>query len=200
MKIASKILGPAVAAAAIAGGWNMGDACTRVVYHGADSLFVVARSLDWKTPIPTNLYVYPRGIQKQSSNLDNCKRWTSKYGAVYAVGYDGGITEGMNEKGLVINGLFCKTAIYEAPTEAKDDTRPYMSLAVFVAWLLDNCATVDEAIAQLKPQDFRIQGATFDGGTVSTLHWGMTDTTGRSVIFEFVDGKSPFMKWGITAP
>ena len=31
------------------------DACTRVVYHGNDSLFIVGRSLDWKTPIPTNL-------------------------------------------------------------------------------------------------------------------------------------------------
>lgn len=69
MKIASKILGPAVAAAAIAGGWNMGDACTRVVYHGADSLFVVARSLDWKTPIPTNLYVYPRAYRNNRQIL-----------------------------------------------------------------------------------------------------------------------------------
>lgn len=189
MKIATKILGPAVVAAVAVGSWNMGDACTRVVYHGTDSLFVVARSLDWKTPIPTNLYVYPRGIKKQSSNLDNCRRWTSKYGAVYAVGYDGGITEGMNEKGLVINGLFCKTAVYEKEAVSKDDPRPYMSLAVFVAWLLDNNATVDEVIAQLKPQDFRIQGATFDGGTVSTLHWGVTDATGRSIIFEFVDGR-----------
>lgn len=189
MKIVSKLLGTAVAAAAIAGSWNIGDACTRVVYHGADSLFVVARSLDWKTSIPTNLYVYPRGIAKQSSNLPNCKRWTSRYGAVYAVGYDGGITEGMNEKGLVINGLFCKTAVYETAEQAKDDPRPYMSLAMFVAWLLDNNATVDEVIAAIQSQDFRIQGATFDGGTVSTLHWGVTDATGRSIIFEFVGGK-----------
>ena len=35
-----------------------GDACTRVIYEGADSLYIIGRSLDWKTPIPTNLYVY----------------------------------------------------------------------------------------------------------------------------------------------
>lgn len=40
------------------------DACSRVVYHGSDSLYVVGRSLDWKTPIPTNIYVYPRGMEK----------------------------------------------------------------------------------------------------------------------------------------
>lgn len=181
-----KKVAPALAVLAMAGNWMPADACTRVVYKGLDSLFVVARSLDWKTPIPTNIYVYPRGIEKQSSNLPDAIRWKSKYGAVYAVGYDGGITEGMNEKGLVINGLFCKTAVYEKMTA--DNDKPYMSLAVFVAWLLDNNATVPEVRAQLEKRDFRIQGATFDGGTVSTLHWGVTDATGQSMIFEFTGG------------
>ena len=63
------------------------DACSRILYKGSDSLFVVGRSLDWKTPIPTNLYVYPRGVKKVSSNLDNPIKWTSRYGSVYAVGY-----------------------------------------------------------------------------------------------------------------
>lgn len=184
MKTLTKMILPAVL---LAGGWMPSDACTRVVYKGLDSLTIVARSLDWKTPIPTNLYVYPRGIEKASSNLPESIRWKSKYGSVYAVGYDGGVTEGMNEKGLVVNGLFCKTAIYENPESG--DEKPYMSLAMIVAWLLDNCATTDEAIALLAPHDFRIQGATFDGGTVSTLHWGVTDASDHSVIFEFVDGE-----------
>ena len=51
------------------------DACSRVEYVGKDSLYVVGRSLDWKTPIPTNLYVYPRGMEKRSSDHDNCIRW-----------------------------------------------------------------------------------------------------------------------------
>lgn len=162
------------------------DACSRVLYQGKDSLFVVARSLDWKTPIPTNLYVYPRGMQKMSSNLSNPIRWTSKYGAVYAVGYDGGVTEGMNEKGLVINGLFCKGTVYNAPDSHEKYT---MSMAMFVAWLLDLNATVDEVKAALTDPQFEIQGATFDGGTVSALHWGVTDATGKSIIFEFDHGK-----------
>lgn len=164
---------------------NDADACTRVVYHGTDSLFVVARSLDWKTPIPTNIYVYPRGMKKMGSNEANPITWTSKYGAVYAVGYDGGITEGMNEKGLVINGLFCKGTIYTNPAKTKE---PVISLAMFVGWLLDQNETVEDVINTLSGQKFQIQGATFDGGTVSTLHWGVTDTTGRSIIFEFTDG------------
>ena len=59
---------------------------------------------------------------------------------------------------------------------------------MFPAWILDLCATTDEAIAMLAKQDFTISGATFDGGTVSALHWGITDATGKSVIFEFDHG------------
>lgn len=162
------------------------DACTRVVYHGSDSLFVVARSLDWKTPIPTNIYVYPRGMKKAGSDQANGVTWTSKYGAVYAVGYDGGITEGMNEEGLVVNGLFCKGTVYTNPEK---NNQPVISLAMIVGWLLDNCATVEDVVNLLSGQNFQIQGATFDGGTVSTLHWGVTDTTGHSIIFEFDNGE-----------
>lgn len=161
------------------------DACSRILYNGTDSLFVVARSLDWKTPIPTNLYVYPRGVAKVSSDQPGALKWISKYGAVYAVGYDGGVTEGMNEKGLVINGLFCKGTVYVNP---ETSNRPPMSMAMFVAWLLDNNATTDEVVEVLKRQNFTIGGATFDGGTVSALHWGVTDATGKSVIFEFDHG------------
>ncbi len=162
------------------------DACTRVIYHGADSLLVVGRSLDWKTPIPTNLYVYPAGIAKQGSSSSKGINWVSKYGAVYAVGYDGGITEGMNEKGLSINGLFCKGTVYASPSREEN---PPISLAMIVGWLLDTCATTDEVSDLLTNTAFKIEGATFDGGTVSTLHWGVTDASGKSIIFEFDNGE-----------
>lgn len=162
------------------------EACSRVLYAGNDSLYIVGRSLDWKTPIPTNLYVYPRGMEKKSSNLENPIRWKSKYGAVYAVGYDGGVTEGMNEKGLVVNGLFCKGTVYNDSTRVGGQP---MSMAVFVAWMLDMNSTVDEVREVLRKADIRIQGATFDGGTVSQLHWGVTDASGKSIIFEFDHGK-----------
>ena len=171
------------------------DACTRVCYHGSDSTYVIARCLDWKTPIPTNLYVYPAGIEKVSSDQPGAIKWTSKYGAVYAVGYDGGITEGMNEKGLVVNGLFCKGTVY---SNKDTEGRPPMSLAMFVGWLLDLNATTDECVAVLQKHDFNIGGATFDGGTVSALHWGITDASGKSVIVEFDNGKINISDMGDT--
>lgn len=161
------------------------EACSRVLYSGSDSLYVVARSLDWKTPIPTNLYVYPRGIEKVGSDKPGSISWTSKYGAVYAVGYDGGVTEGMNEMGLVVNGLFCKGTVYDNAETAK---LPPMSMAMFVAWLLDNNATVADVRSVLEQHNFSLGGATFDEGTVSALHWGVTDASGASIIFEFNHG------------
>lgn len=177
-------------AAAVAGSMALAapdaEACSRILYVGADStLRIVGRSLDWKTPIPTNLYVYPRGMVKQSHSLQGAIEWTSRYGSVYAVSYDGGITEGMNEKGLVINGLFCKGTVYG---NVETEGRPPMSLAVFVAWLLDLNATTPEVVEVLRRHDFNISGATFDGGTVSALHWGITDAEGRSAIVEFDHG------------
>lgn len=186
MKKISSIIGAAALVAATLIPVVHADACSRVLYKGTDGLNIVARSLDWKTPIPTNLYVYPRGMKKESSNLSNPIKWTSKYAAVYAVGYDGGITEGMNEKGLVVNGLFCKGTVYNDTTIKKPYT---MSMAMFVGWLLDLNSTVDEVKTALENAQFEIQGATFDGGTVSALHWGVTDASGKSIIFEFDHGK-----------
>lgn len=163
------------------------DACSRVVYKGDDNLVIVGRSLDWKTPIPTNLYVYPRGMHKQSSDSQRSFGWVSEYGSVLAVGYDGGVTEGMNEKGLVVNGLFCKGTVYNKPDTPSD--RPDISLAVFISWMLDLNATTEETVKMLKASPFAIYGATFDGGTVSTLHWAITDAAGNTAILEFHNGE-----------
>ena len=150
------------------------SACSRILYQGSDSLFVVGRSLDWKPPLPTTIYVYPRGMHKKGSDKPGAVEWDSKYGAVYAVGYDGGITEGMNEKGLVINGLFCKGTVYESEATS---SRPPISMSMFIGWLLDCNATVEEVEDVLRSHDFYLSGATFDGGTAYKLNCGVTYAT-----------------------
>ncbi|MDE6187012.1 MAG: choloylglycine hydrolase, partial [Duncaniella sp.] len=64
----------AIAAASL---HNTAAGCSRVLYVGNDSLRIVGRSLDWKTPIPTNLYVYPRGMEKKGHDLPGAIQWTS---------------------------------------------------------------------------------------------------------------------------
>ncbi len=162
-------------------------ACSRVVYAGSKNIVMVGRTLDWRTPIPTNLYVYPRGVEKSSMSGGNCFHWTSRYGSVLAVSYDGGVTEGLNERGLVVNGLFCKGSVYKVAMP--EDSIPVMSLAMFVSFFLDNFATVDEVEPWLHSNPFAIYGQAFDGGTVSLLHWGITDITGESLVIEYSDGE-----------
>ena len=161
-------------------------ACSRVVLQGSDSLTVVGRTLDWRTPIPTNLYVFPRGVQKQAMPTGNTYRWRAKYASVVAVSYDGGVTEGMNERGLVMNALFCKGSIYRA---SAGGTMPVMSLALFVSYFLDNFATVDEVDEWLGKNEFAIYGQDFDQGTAAALHWALTDRSGKTLIMEFQNGK-----------
>ena len=187
------VLACALATATALSSPSLSEACSRVCYVGQDSLYVIGRCLDWRTPIPTNLYVYPAGISKVGSDKPGAVSWTSKYGAVYAVSYDSGITEGMNEKGLCVNGLFCKGTVYDNEETA---TRPPMSLAMFVGWLLDMNSTTDEVIEVLKEHNFSLSGATFDEGTVSALHWGVTDASGHSIIFEFDHGNINIYEMG----
>ena len=176
----------ALAAAALLTGVGRAEACSRVVLTGRDSLTVVGRTLDWRTPIPTNLYVYPRGIAKQAMPSGNTFRWTSRYGSVVAVSYDGGVTEGMNECGLVMNALFCKGSIYRTSPDGK---LPSMSLAMLVSYFLDTFATVDEVSAWLAKNEFAIYGQNFDKGTAAMLHWALTDRTGRTLVMEFQNGR-----------
>ena len=164
--------------------------CSRITYISDDSSeVIVGRTLDWRTPIPTNLYVYPAGMKKVSMPSGPRYEWVSKYGSVLAVGYDGGVTEGMNERGLVMNGLFCKTGSYRSDAVAPKGT-PVVSLAVLVSYFLDNFATVDEAYEWFSKNDFAISGTTFDGGTVSQLHWAITDATGNTMFIEYEGGKT----------
>lgn len=165
--------------------------CSRVVFLSHDTdIILVGRTLDWRNPIPTNIYVYPRGVEKQSMPSGPRFHWTSQYGSVVAVGYDGGVTEGMNEKGLVMNGLFCKGTIYKT-SNPSDTVTPVMSMSMFVSYFLDNFATVDEMYTYLSDpaNTFAINGQAFDGGTASLLHWGITDATGETMVMEWQDSK-----------
>lgn len=186
MKLSNLLIPLAIVAAATVSPVEA-TACSRAVFLGDNDLTIVGRTLDWRTPIPTNIYVYPRGMQRQSMPQEPMLQWTSKYGSVLAVGYDGGVTEGMNEKGLLMNGLFCKGSVYKEATG--DGNTPIMSLAVLVSYFLDNFATVNEVKTWLDNNDFAIFGKTFDGGTVSLLHWALTDPSGVTLIMEYQNGK-----------
>lgn len=162
------------------------DACTRVVYAG-DNVVATGRTLDWRTPIPTALRVFPRGENHMS--FDDAKdniTWTSLYGSVMAISYDMGVSEGMNEKGLAANVLYLPGSVYSYG-EGKE-TRKKMSTSVWPQYVLDNFATVDEAIAALSQDKFYLYAPEMPDGSAATLHMALSDATGNCAVIEYRDG------------
>lgn len=161
------------------------EACTRAVYLGPDNMVVTGRTMDWKEDPQSNIYFFPKGMVRRGGINDNTVKWTSVYGSVVTAGYDIGVCDGMNEKGLVANLLFLAETDYHRP----GDKRPVMGLSIWTQYVLDNFATVDEAVEELGKELFRIDDPDLPNGAKSTLHISISDSTGNSAIFEYIDGK-----------
>ena len=137
----------AVALAAIAAmSVQQTEACTRATYIGPDNTVITGRTMDWKEDLMSNIYVFPRGMQRAGYNKGIAVNWTSKYGSCIAAGYDIGTCDCMNEKGLVASLLFLPESVYHRP----GDNRPIMGISIWTQYVLDNFATVREAVDELK--------------------------------------------------
>ncbi|MBC6559030.1 linear amide C-N hydrolase [Citrobacter braakii] len=162
------------------------EACTRVVYTGTDDNVITARSMDWKVDVGTNLWVFPRGMHRTGETGPNSLKWTSRYGSVIASGYDISTTDGMNEAGMVANMLWLVESSY--PTHAPG--KPGLTIAAWAQYVLDNFATVQEAVDALHKEPFSIVTDKVPGeGRLATLHLSLSDATGDSAIIEYIDGK-----------
>ncbi|MCH5229518.1 MAG: linear amide C-N hydrolase [Muribaculaceae bacterium] len=161
------------------------DACTRVVYEGPEGMISTGRTMDWKEDPQTNLYIFPRGLERKGAESANTVKWVSKYGSVVAAGYDIGICDGMNEMGLVANLLFLPESIYET----ENDERRVMGLSIWTQYVLDNFANVKEAVEDLSKDSFKIDAPDLPNGVKSRLHLAISDSTGNNAIIEYLDGK-----------
>lgn len=168
------------------GDMSTADACTRFVYHGAHDEVITARSMDWKSDVGTNLWIFPRGMKRSGMAGPNSVRWVSKYGSVIASGYDISTTDGMNEAGLVANVLWLAESSYPQ----YDGKTPGLSLAAWAQYVLDNFATVKEAVETLEKEPFTIVTTHVPGeNRLATLHLSLSDASGDSAIIEYIDGK-----------
>ncbi|ALH94176.1 linear amide C-N hydrolase [Acinetobacter equi] len=162
-------------------------ACTRVVYLGENNNIMTARSMDWKSDVGTNMWILPNKVKRTGMAGPRSIEWTSKYGSVVATGYDIATTDGVNEKGLNANLLWLVESEYP---NAKDSKKPLLSLSLWAQYILDNFATVDEAVKALEKQPFDVVTDSVPGqDRLAALHLSISDATGDSAIVEYVDGK-----------
>lgn len=140
--------------------------------------------MDWAEDMHSNAWVFPRGLERTGASNPNSITWTSKYGSLVISAYDIGSADGMNEKGLVMNGLYLAESEYGAP-----DDRPTISILGFGQYVLDMFATVAEAVESLQGDAIRMIAPKLPNGRETTVHMSLSDSSGDSAILEFLDGK-----------
>ena len=180
----SRVLRAAIAGLGLLASPFAAEACTRVVYIGSEGVVVTGRNMDWNEDMGTNLWAFPRGLARDGAAGPGSPTWTSKYGSVAVSVYDMGTADGMNERGLVANMLFLADSNY-----GQLDGKPPLSMSLWAQYALDNFATVDEAVQALQAEPFRLVTAILPNGLTANLHLSLSDASGDSAIFEYIDGK-----------
>ena len=174
-----------VAAAVLATSLAPAAACTRALYVAKDGTVIAGRSMDWGEDLKSNMWVLPRGMKRDGMGGKNTVTWESKYGSLVVSGYDIGTSEGMNEKGLVVNMLALAESDYGKPSAGGK----VISMSTWAQYVLDNHASVAEAVADLRKENFRVQTLVLPTGRPANMHLAISDASGDSAIFEYVNGK-----------
>lgn len=160
--------------------------CTRAVYLGLEDTVITARTLDWFASMDTNLWVYPAGLRRDGNAGPDSFTWTSVYGSVTASVYESATCDGINERGLVANLLYLAESDFGAPRDG--DRRKPMSIGAWCQYVLDSFATVADAVDGLRAEPFYLPPIMTPDGHPATAHLSISDPTGDSAIFEYVDG------------
>lgn len=163
-------------------------ACTRVVYKGPNNKIITGRTMDFSIEIPANQWIFPRGMKRNGEVGKNSIEWVSKYGSLGVSTWDIAIADGMNEKGLVANLLWLVESEY--PRFDKEGDKKGMSISLWAQYVLDNFATVAEAVEELSKESFAIV-SDFIPGTdkFTTVHLSISDASGDNAILEYIKGK-----------
>lgn len=169
------------------------SACTRIFLNEADGPYVVARSMDWATTTQPVLTALPRGMARDGSMAgphavfsSNPMKWTSKYGSVVTTIYGVGTADGINEKGLAAHMLYFPPVDFGA----RDEARPGIQSALWAQYVLDNSATVAEAIKDVEKVQIILVEVDVGGQKQrGTVHLAIEDATGDSAVLEYIDGK-----------
>jgi len=158
--------------------------CTRTLYVGDDGTVITGRNMDWKEDMASDLWVLPAGMARDGAAGAGSIAWVSRFGSLVVSAYDNGTSDGLNEKGLAVNLLYLAESEYGTP----DGSRPLLSNGVWAQYVLDNFASVAEAVAALGQEPFQIVSPALPNGAKATLHLSISDATGDSAILEYLGG------------
>jgi penicillin V acylase-like amidase (Ntn superfamily) len=165
------------------------QACSRILWNDNGLAVVVGRTMDWPESTQPVLTVLPRGMQRDGGLVgtemivkDNPARWTSKYGSLITTVYGIGTADGLNERGLGVHLLYLKATDFGP----RDVSKPGVHAGLWAQYLLDNAATVEEALALIEAVQIVMVET---HGHKATVHLAIEDAGGDSAIIEYIGGK-----------
>ncbi|WP_445168884.1 linear amide C-N hydrolase [Mycolicibacterium sp. Dal123E01] len=162
--------------------------CTRVLWNTNDVAVLTGRTMDWPESTQPLIVGFPRGRERDGINPPgivsdpNPLRWTSRHASLVTTIYGLGSVDGLNEAGLAGHGLY----LQETDFGPRDPAKPAVHAGLWLQYLLDQAATVAEAL-QLMDEIQLVKVSAH--GHDANLHVALEDVGGDSAIIEFAGGR-----------
>ena len=171
--------------------YETASACTSLALKAEDGAIVYGRTMEWGAfDLNSRVSIMPRGYWFTSHTPDGKPghKWKTKYGVVGLDALEKDIiTDGMNEKGLVVGVLFfpgfAEFQLYD-PAQA-DVSVSNLELANFI---LSKFATVDEVREGLKKVKVVSVDEVALGGAVP-IHFTVIEPSGNTIAIQYIKGE-----------
>ncbi|MCC5421206.1 choloylglycine hydrolase [Clostridium perfringens] len=156
--------------------------CTGLALETKDGLHLFGRNMDIEYSFNQSIIFIPRNFK--CVNKSNNKELTTKY-AVLGMGtiFDDYPTfaDGMNEKGVGCAGL--NFPIYVSYSKESIEGKTNIPVYNFLLWVLANFSSVEEVKEALKNANI-VDIPISENIPNTTLHWMISDITGKSIVVE----------------
>ncbi|HAT4068199.1 TPA: linear amide C-N hydrolase [Clostridium perfringens] len=156
--------------------------CTGLALETKDGLHLFGRNMDIEYSFNQSIIFIPRNFK--CVNKSNKKELTTKY-AVLGMGtiFDDYPTfaDGMNEKGLGCAGL--NFPVYVSYSKEDIEGKTNIPVYNFLLWILANFSSVEEVKEALKNANI-VDIPISENIPNTTLHWMISDITGKSIVVE----------------
>lgn len=169
---------------------GVANACTGIQVQATDGAVMFARTLEFGTPLKSNIMFVPTDQSWASSTPDNKKgkTWNNTYAFLGTNILDERIfIDGINEKGLYVGGFwFPNMANYAKPVG--EATSRMMAPVDVVSFLLGTCSTlkgVEKAFENIEIVGVKNEQL----GIIPPMHWIVIDNAGNAIIIEPLAGE-----------
>ena len=165
-------------------------ACTGIRLTAEDGAVVHARTLEFAIDLHSDIMMVPRGYARTGTTPDGEEglKWKAKYASVGLNGVGLPVLfDGVNEKGLAAGTFYFPTSAGYMPYAPGDAGKTIAQWEVG-SWILENFASVDEVKANIG--SVVVPAVVFAGwGFAPEAHYIVHDSTGKSIVIEYVGGK-----------